>query len=233
MISYTPENRADLQAYLDTHEIAQGLGDKESACTLAAINIAMTGKRTHDIPECMSESLGRFVIVLQGSMSNEMRNSARYKRLVVDMPGTGRGQERERADIALEWMWSVVLPELQALADKGRFGAAWRNMLDKRTPDAAADAAKAAAYAGAYAVDVAAHVAYAARAARSAAADAARAAEAGAHAAAVAARTAHVAYAARAAYANAHAAAADVGFRRRVDLIGVLERMTHVGETRS
>jgi hypothetical protein len=137
-----------------------------------------------------------------------MRNSLRYKALLPEMAGTGRKHEQERLAILLDWMWSVVLPQLQPLADKHGFGTEWQTMCNLKT-DAAADAAAAAADAAsaAYAADAAI---YAAGAYASTDADYAADAAAGA---------------ASAAYA-AGAYAAD--FWETVDPIGVLERMTYL-----
>jgi hypothetical protein len=152
MTDYTTDHRLNLEAYLATHTLPKGLGHEESACTLAAINIAMSGKLTDDIPDCMSEVLGKAAIGLQDAMPDEMRNSQRYKQLIPDMPGTGRVQEKERLAIMLDWMWSVVLPQLQPITDDDGLGSEWRLMCEDKTADAAyraADAARAAAYAAA------------------------------------------------------------------------------------
>jgi hypothetical protein len=191
---YTIENRTELEAYLATHSLPSGLGDKESACTLAAINLAITGKLTDVIPSCMSLVLGSATIRLQDGMPDQMRNSKRYKRLIPDMPGTGRERDTERLAVLMDWMWTVVLPQLQPLADKNGFGPEWRKMCEVKT-SAAAEAARAAVYADE--ADV---------------------------------------YAARAAvYVGAAVEAANVvvKFWEVVDPIGVLERMTYLGEGKS
>ena len=208
MTDYTTDHRLQLEAYLESHTLPKGLGGTESACTLAAINLAMSGKLTAKIPDCMSGVLGNAAITLQDAMPDKMRNSQRYKRLIPDMPGTGRAQEQERLAILMEWMWGVVLPQLQPIADKSGFGDKWRLMCHDRTAAAAYAAADAAAYAAA------------ARAAAYAAAYAA--ADAAADAAAYAA-----AYAADAAVA-ADADAARADFWTTIDPIGVLERMTYL-----
>ena len=206
MTDYTTDHRLKLESYLATHTLPKGLGDRESACTLAAINLSMSGKLTDKIPACMSEVLGKAAIVLQDAMPDEMRNSARYKALIPDMPGTGRAQEQERLAILMDWMWSVVLPRLQPIADGNGFGAEWKSMCREKTA-AAADAAVRASDAAYWAaVDVA---------------DAAfDAADAAAHAAAARAAAAAAAYAAR--------AAARADFWETIDPIGVLERMTYL-----
>jgi hypothetical protein len=206
--TFTQEHRAKLEEYLATHTLPSGLGAKESACSIAAINLAVSGTLTDDIPDCMSRVLGRATIWLQDAMPEEMRNSLRYKTLLIDMAGTGREHEQERLAIIMDWMWSVVLPHLHPLADKHGFGSEWQTMCNLKTTAAAATAA-AAAYAAA-----------------DAAADAAARAAATAAAAAYAARAADAAAAAAGAATYSATAAAD--FWETVDPIGVLERMTHV-----
>jgi hypothetical protein len=221
---YTTENRTKLEVYLATHSLPSGLGDEESACTLAAINLAITGKLTDVTPSCMSLVLGRTTIRMQDRMPDQMRNSKRYKRLIPDMPGTGRERETERLAVLMDWMWTVVLPQLQPLADNHGFGSAWKNMCEVKTPEAAADAADAAEAAADYVARAAEAAAdYVARAAEAAADYVARAAARAAEAAARAAEAAADYVAA------ADAAANVVKFWEAVDPIGLLERMTYLG----
>ena len=210
---FTDDMRTKLIAYLETHDLPAGLGNEESACTLAAIRLAYDGQLNDDVIDCMSPVLGKAAMEMQDAMPSDMRNSTRYKNLIPNMPGTGREREAERLAILLDWIWTVVLPQLQPIADKGGFGVEWRHMCEEKTPDAARTAAAAAAGAAAADADAAA-----------AAADAA-------------ARAADVTYAAYTAYAYAYAAAAagaaaaDAArrtFWEAVDPIGVLERMTYL-----
>jgi len=215
---YTPEVRAKLEDYLSTHDLPSWLGDEESACSIAAINLALSGELTDDIPACMSEVLGKATIALQDSIPADMRNSDRYKAWLPTAAGTGRDHEQERLDVLMDWMWRTVLPQLQGRADDKGFGKEWRRMCEERTEGAAetAYATAYAAYATAYAARAAAYpTAYAARAAARAAA-----ARVAAYAAAQAARAA----------AHAAHAAAYTNFWQKVDPIGVLERMTKIGE---
>jgi hypothetical protein len=218
---YTPEVRAKLEDYLSTHDLPRGLGDEESACSIAAINLALTGDLTDDTPVCMSEVLGRATIALQDAMPADQRNSDRYKAWLPTAAGTGRDHEQERLAVLMDWMWDTVLPQLQGLADERGFGKEWRRMCEERTVGAADDAAVHAA-----AVQAAEAAAEAAGTA-AVHADAAVAAEA-------AAEAAEAAGAASAAAAAVHAAAVHTAvhtnFWQRVDPIGVLERMTKIGE---
>jgi hypothetical protein len=196
MSTITPNQQDAIRAYLDTHTLPKGLGTAESACSIAAINLALSGELTDTIPDCMSEVIGKWIIGVQDEMPDEMRNSAEWKSLLPLAAGTGRERERERVGLILDWMWGTVLPTVQPVADAGGFGVAWQRMTTERT-DAAARTAAYAANAAAYA--------YAANAAANAANAAANAANAAA--ARTAARTA-AAYTAASAYAAYTAAAA-------------------------
>jgi hypothetical protein len=125
-------------------------------------------------------------------MPDEMRNSAVWKSLLPLAAGTGRDHERERKAIIKDWLFDIVLPHIQPIADAGGYGEQWRDMYEKRTPAAAwaaAEAAARAAWAAAWAAAEAAAkaAAWAAAWAAEAAAEAAEAAWAAAEAAAWAA----------------------------------------------
>ena len=145
----TIEQQTAIAEKLRDMHLPAGLGDEHSACSIAAINLALTGELTGDIPDCMSEVIGRWVINVQDSMPDEMRNSDRWKILLPLAAGTGREKEQERLALVLDWMWGTVLPTLQPLADEEGFGAEWKRMTEERTAEAAAAAADAAADAAA------------------------------------------------------------------------------------
>src|ERR1700754_4655996 len=182
-----------IRAFVMSHEIPAGLGTESAACSVAAINLALTGELTDTIPECMSRVVGRWIINVQDRMPTSIRNSAEWKTLLPLAAGTGRELERERLLLVMDWMW-VSLAIHQPIAERRGYGAQWLKMTTDRTRAVAAYAAAAAA------ADADAVAAYAA-----AAADAAAYADAAADAAAYAA----AAYAADAADAAADAAAAD------------------------
>jgi hypothetical protein len=182
MSTITLEQQQAIAAKLASMTLPSGLGDEEAACSIAAINLALTGKLTDDIPDCMSEVIGRWIIKVQDSMPADMRNSDRWKSLLPRAAGTGRAKEKKRLQIILDWMWGTVLPTLQPLADKHGFGAEWQTMTTERT-GAAAAAARAEAAAAAWAEDAAAMEEAAWAAAAAAVADAAWAAERAADAA--------------------------------------------------
>jgi hypothetical protein len=166
----TETQKAAIEVKLASMELPSGLGDEHAACSIAAINLALTGELTDSIPDCMSDVIGKWIIVVQDAMPHDMRNSQRWKSLLPLAAGTGKSHEAERLALILDWMWGTVLPTLQPFADKHGFGAEWSTMTTERTAKAAARAEATAEAARA------AEAAAAARAARTA--EAARAAEA-------------------------------------------------------
>ena len=128
-----------LEAYLARpgYIIPSGLGDEESACSIAAINLAIDNKLTDIIPRCMSAEIGLWVISAQDAMPSEMRNSKRWKAALVRAAGSGRNHEDERLDMLFDWMWTTVLPTVQPTADKYGFGDEWQRMCNERSSKAA------------------------------------------------------------------------------------------------
>jgi hypothetical protein len=213
---FTETQKQKLEQYLASHHIPSGLGTENEACSIAAINLAISGRLTDEIPDCMSLVVGKWIIRIQDLMPDSIRNSLEWKQLLPLAAGTGREQERERLVLILNWMWRCLEP-LQPLADKKGFGFEWREMIEQKT-STAAYAAEAAAEAVEAAVEAAAEaVAYAAAAdsvdadayAAEAAAYAAAAEAAAAYAAKAAAYAAEADAAAYAAEAAAYAAEAD------------------------
>ena len=189
--------------------LAVGVGTREQACSVAALNLALTGTLTDVVPNCMSRVIGRWIIGVQDKAPATIRNSAAWRELLVLAAGTGREREPERRALVLGWMWEA-LALVQPRADVGGYGDALATMLRKRAVKSA-DAAAAAAYAAVASEDAdAAAAEYAAAYAAEYAASAAAAAYADAAAAAAASAAAYAAaaYADAAASAAAYAAAA-------------------------
>ena len=192
--------------------LAVGLGTKEQACSIAAINLAMTGTLTDTVPECMSLVIGRWIISVQDQMPATIRDSAAWRELLVLSAGTGQEHESERVVLMLEWMWSA-LALVQPLADVMGYGVAWATMLSERTTAAATSAATSASAS-------ASKSAYAA-----AAASAATSAATYAYAAASAATDA--------AAATSAAAAAYAAAWTTIDPVGLLRRLVAVTDARA
>jgi hypothetical protein len=201
MNTLTQAEQDKIRDFLKDRHIAKGLGIPQDACSIAAINLALTGKLSDTIPDCMSPVVGRWIIVIQDAMPDDMRNSREWRELLPLAAGTGRLHEKERLDIILDWMWGTALPLVQPVADAHGFGVEWSRMCSERSAKAAADAAAAADEAAAWA----------ARAAQAAARRAAWAGAAGAAGAAWAAGAAKAAGAAAWAAGAAWAAWANAG----------------------
>ena len=62
--TFPPAAQERLKAYLGRpgFKIPVGLGNEEAACSIAAINIAISGQFTARIPECMSKVIGKWII---------------------------------------------------------------------------------------------------------------------------------------------------------------------------
>jgi len=162
MSAITFEDQQKITALLDTMPVLSvGVGTRESACSIAAINLALSNTLTDKIPACMSHVIGSWIIKIQDGMPYSIRNSPRWRALLPRAAGTGRELEEQRRNVVIDWMWGIVLPQLQPFADEQGFGSEWRNMQDLRTFNAAA-AGTGAAYAAANAAYDAAHAANAA-----------------------------------------------------------------------
>lgn len=170
----TQADRDRIAEFLVGRTITEGVGSLDASCSIASINLALTGRLTAEIPDCMSDVVGEWIIGVQDAMPAAMRNSDEWRSLLPLAAGTGREREKYRLAIILDWMWGTVLPVLQPVADEHGFGDEWRAMCEQRTAnaadatrtatntatDAAADAAYAAtnaAYAATYAASYAAN----------------------------------------------------------------------------
>ena len=139
---FTQEARQRLVEYLAIHHLPKGLGTEDSACSVAAINLALSGELTDNIPPCMSRIIGEWIIGIQDAMPDELRNSDEWKELLPLAAGTGRdlGKEQARLDLIMDWMWKKVLPTVQPIADQHGFGEEWHIMTTKATAEATAEA---------------------------------------------------------------------------------------------
>ena len=198
--------------FLRDKTLVSGLGTDESPCSIAAINLALTGELTDSVPECMSAVIGNTIIVLQDAMPDAMRNSDTWRTLLPLAAGSGRQHEAQRLTVLLDWLWSVALPQVQPVADANGFGGEWAYMCREKSA-VSAKAAEEAAERAAVAAWAAGAAWAAVRAARAAAEAAARAA------------AAEAAEAARAAEA-----AADQNFWGQVDVLGLMRRMIEAPE---
>ena len=106
------DERADarLREYLESSTLGIGYSDTRDVCSVAAINLALARPLDDKIPDCMSEMVGQWIIHVQDSMPNELRNSAAWKDLLPAAAATGRDHEQSRLDMIIDWLYETVLP---------------------------------------------------------------------------------------------------------------------------
>jgi hypothetical protein len=142
MKEFTPGHAMLLSDFLSNHSLAQGLGTADRPCSMGAINLILNGEVTDDIPDCMSEVIGRFIIQMQDRMPVLLRNSSDWKNLLPLAARTRREKDLLRRDMLMDWMWGV-LARIQYVADSNDFGSQWATMLKERTWESAFNAAEA------------------------------------------------------------------------------------------
>jgi hypothetical protein len=103
MSTITATQQTAIADYLDGRHLGSGIGTVEKPCSVAAINLALTGQLTDDIPDCMSPVIGRWIIRIQDAMPDALRNSDRWRSLLPLAAGTGRNHEAARAAEAAAW----------------------------------------------------------------------------------------------------------------------------------
>ena len=222
--TWTAEADARLRAYLarNGYIIPVGLGNEDAACSMAAINLALTGVLSDDTPACMSAVVGKWILRAQDVMPDSLRNGAEWRELLPLAAGTGRTYEQERLTLLLDWMWGTALPVVQPLADAGGCGDKWRELCEERS----IDAARVARMDSHKSCQGLSHVAGLAHVAAVAAGHG-RAAEAALYASALGGAVEQVAAAPNSVNAGDSSAVASVW--QRLDPVGLLRRLVGVG----
>ena len=145
--------QAKVADLLETVTLVHGLGTAAEPCTVAAVNLALTGKLTDECPDCVCPVLHAWVIPVQDTMPLDLLNAPEWLTLVPLLAGSKSTPEVEqaRAERIMEWMWDRLGDEavLAGVPEAARL--AWDRMLNERTAAAAraaraAGAARAAAY---------------------------------------------------------------------------------------
>jgi hypothetical protein len=144
MSTITKEQQDKIAEFVNTHELVRGLGSITSPCSVAAINLMVSGRLTDEIPDCMSEVIGAWTIDMQDTLTKAQRNSSEWKYLLPFAAGTGRDREPERLGILIDWLFGLVLPKATTYADFIGIGSEWRLMLSEKSEAAIDVAVKAA-----------------------------------------------------------------------------------------
>jgi hypothetical protein len=135
--SFTKEDREKVSRFLSKTNLHQGLGSAVSPCSIAAINIALTGDIGDHRPPCMSPVIHRFIIEAQDSAGDEMRNSKEWKALLPWAAGSLDEDEieLERLGLVRDWLWDTVLTNEITLKASALAGLKydWEEMLKGRS----------------------------------------------------------------------------------------------------
>ena len=135
-MALTAEQSKDLTDLLSRVELGEGLGTKDHPCSIAAVNLALYGRLTDEVPDCMSLVIGKWIIAVQDLMPHGTRNCREYKIDLLPLAaGTGRDREKEEARFSLlaDWMWERVLPRISTDEWPENLRYRWKNVLKERS----------------------------------------------------------------------------------------------------
>lgn len=135
MTTITVEQQQAIRNYFKGRPIPGRIGTPEAACSVAGINLALTGTFTDLPPACMSLALARWMSTVNDEMPGNVRNGEGWRDLLPAAAGTGRQQERERVSLILTWAWNVLATG-QPIANRLGFGQSWRLACSSRDEDA-------------------------------------------------------------------------------------------------
>lgn len=155
-MNYT-EDQAKIAALLGTlPKLAEGVGTESCPCSIAAVNLALTGELTDDRPLWVSPVIHAWVIQVQDHCPADLgRDSAQWRQLLPRIAGTAGGEDGKRVEILIDWMFTC-LQRLQSEADAGGYGEQWARMCSERTRGAVTEAENAALHGAGTAYDDAA-----------------------------------------------------------------------------
>jgi hypothetical protein len=115
----TAEQQRVLSDFLTRHRLSSRGNSRETSCSIAAVNLALSGKQTIEIPPSMSLAVWWWIINVNDQMPDDMLNSDEWREALVGAAGTGRAHDAERYDLIFEWMWEVVMPRLHPASARG------------------------------------------------------------------------------------------------------------------
>lgn len=135
MSTITQEQQDKIAEVVNGMNLSAGLGDEKSACSIAAINLALIGELTDNIPKCMSEALGRWIIRIQDALLFQIRNSKEWKSLLPLAAGTGNNASKNEKVIKLldEWVWNIVTEYTAEWMTQSDIAEDWKKVLNEKT----------------------------------------------------------------------------------------------------
>lgn len=138
----TEDTRASLRAALldETIHLGMGVGTlDDERCTMAAINLVLTGVLDDGGHPCVSEAIRYWVIRIQDVIPDWIRNGVAWRTAAVGIAGSAAPPDVElaRVQMLLTWMWDRLAdPAVLAGVPVG-IRPAWDVMLRERTAAAA------------------------------------------------------------------------------------------------
>ena len=151
--------RKRLRTLTLVHEVGYATGG--TACTISAINLALTGQLTDTDPsKCMWDALRLFVIRVQDEMPLQMmepgdEHGDLWRAIVPYIAGSRDLPDKPaRLALILDWMWERLGDPAVVAAVPAHILPVWQSMVTLRTLRAADDASKAAVIAARTAPDV-------------------------------------------------------------------------------
>ena len=134
--------RADLRLreYLGRagYKIPRGLGTENDACSLAAINLALSGILSDSVPSCMSKALGNWLVQVQDVMPDQLRNSRGWKDLLPDAAACGEALYVKHSALIVGWAWRLI-SRIEPVARKCRVRAAFADFMAQDSRNACQD----------------------------------------------------------------------------------------------
>ena len=117
-------------------------GSPDKPCSIGALNLALTGKPSHRIPDCVHEMIGDWIRFIQPAIPPHILNSPDwYSALLLaansaPKPGfkpyvylLNLFHNDKRINVLNDWLWTDILPLLQPFATRYDFASEWQSML--------------------------------------------------------------------------------------------------------
>lgn len=135
-VRITPEQKQKYDALLAKMPALAGMiGLLDGQYSLISAYVALEGVITGDVPAFMSLPIGKWIVAIQDAMPPDIRDSERWRLLLFLAGETGRGYEKERNAVLMQWMWESVLPNVGGIIERYDMRADWSRMLSRRTYD--------------------------------------------------------------------------------------------------
>lgn len=99
-----------LKDYLDTHRLCRGMGSEQSCCSIAAINFVRENILTDRLPSDLPHVISVWIMGVQDSMPDELRNSKEWKDTLVEFLDCKSSSKA--VEILTQWLFDKIIPEI-------------------------------------------------------------------------------------------------------------------------